>query len=71
MCDQVRSYYPISSSVEKKKNNNTKYIKNLLLGYEHKTGPKPHTPTLPEEVELRGQRFGLWSLTSERLIPVR
>ena len=56
MCGQVRSY-PISSSVEKKKKP-TKYIMNLLLGHGHKTGPMPHTPALPEEVNLEVRGLG-------------
>ena len=55
MCGQVRSY-PISSSVEKKKT--TKYIMNLLLGHGHKMGPMPHTPALPEEVNLEVRGLG-------------
>ena len=63
MCGQVRSY-PISSSVEKKKT--TKKIMNLLLGHGHKMGPMPHTPALPEEVnlEVRGLGSGVWLLSA-------
>ena len=56
MCGQVRSY-PISSSVEKKKKT-IKYIMNLLLGHGHKMGPMPHTPALPEEVNLEVRGLG-------------
>ena len=59
MCGQVRSY-PISSSVgkKKKKKKPTKYIMNLLLGHGHKMGPMPHTPALPEEVNLEVRGLG-------------
>ena len=39
---------------------------NLLLGHGHKMGPMPHTPALPEEVnlEVRGLGSGVWLLSA-------
>ena len=52
--------------LSRKKKKPTKYIMNLLLGHGHKTGPMPHTPALPEEVnlEVRGLGSGVWLLSA-------